>query len=306
MQGVRGGTDTKQAVIVADSRDTAVEVQNQLNSKKLSTVCLGQSSTVPSDWNAVVGTAIQLADALAKKSIKLSGGKIVVVVLCADEIICCGCKEHVQDILKAVCPYSRSTLITSRNGLTSEVRSFKNHHKTVEIDKRPEDALSSPDTIVHAWINYHVQIMKVDTLFDILSLNKQSKAVLICNTRQNVETLADQLAKRRQRVSTLHTDLNCQERETNYKAFENQKTHYLVTTDQAIRGLKLSSCDWIINYDLPSTYEKYVQRYVLNCMHTFFGGQLLTNTISCGRFLHQAWPDPETERVRYCRGKHGR
>merc|ERR1712207_71870 len=81
-----------------------------------------------------------------------------------------------------------------------------------------------------------------------------------CNTRRKVDFLADQLTKRDFTVSTMHADLDQQERDLVMREFRSGSSRVLISTDLLARGIDVQQVSLVINYDLPGNIENYLHR----------------------------------------------
>jgi len=101
---------------------------------------------------------------------------------------------------------------------------------------------------------------KLDTLCDLYETVTITQAVIFCNTRRKVDWLTEKLHARDFTVSSMHGDMEQQQRELLMKEFRTGSSRILITTDLLARGIDVQQVSLVINYDLPSSKENYIHR----------------------------------------------
>merc|ERR1711963_1359029 len=101
---------------------------------------------------------------------------------------------------------------------------------------------------------------KLDTLCDLYENLTISQAIIYCNRRRKVDLLADELTKRDFTISTMHAELNQQERDLVMREFRSGSPRVLISTDLLARGIDVQQVSLVINYDLPANRENYIHR----------------------------------------------
>merc|ERR1712045_307107 len=101
---------------------------------------------------------------------------------------------------------------------------------------------------------------KLDTLCDLYETLTISQAIIYCNLRRKVDFLADQLTKRDFTISTMHADLDQQDRDPVMREFRSGSSRVLISTDLLARGIDVQQVSLVINYDLPVKMENYLHR----------------------------------------------
>merc|ERR1711963_853387 len=101
---------------------------------------------------------------------------------------------------------------------------------------------------------------KLDTLCDLYENLTISQAIIYCNRRRKVDLLADELTKRDFTISTMHAELNQQERDLVMREFRSGSSRVLISTDLLARGIDVQQVSLVINYDLPTSMENYLHR----------------------------------------------
>jgi len=78
--------------------------------------------------------------------------------------------------------------------------------------------------------------------------------------KKRVDTLSSQLNKQGFTVSSMHGDMEPEQREKIMKEFRNGESRILITTDLLSRGIDVHHVSLVINYDLPRLRESYIHR----------------------------------------------
>ena len=75
-----------------------------------------------------------------------------------------------------------------------------------------------------------------------------------------VEELTSQMQSKNFTVSSMHGDMQQEERDMVMKEFREGSSRVLITTDLLARGIDVQQVSLVINYDLPSNRENYIHR----------------------------------------------
>ena len=101
---------------------------------------------------------------------------------------------------------------------------------------------------------------KYDTLCDLYSLISMSQSLIYCNSRRIVEILTHKLSEDNFAVSSIHGDLQQNERNVIMNEFRNGVSRVLISTDLLARGIDIQQVSIVINYDIPQSIENYIHR----------------------------------------------
>merc|ERR1712187_550860 len=101
---------------------------------------------------------------------------------------------------------------------------------------------------------------KLDTLCDLYETLTITQAIIYCNTRRKVDFLADQMSRRDFTISTMHADLDYNERELVMREFRSGSSRVLISTDLLARGIDVQQVSLVINFDLPQSMENNLHR----------------------------------------------
>lgn len=100
----------------------------------------------------------------------------------------------------------------------------------------------------------------MECLCDIYSQLNIVQAIIYCNTRRRVDWLTEQMKSRDFTVSSMHGEMEQQERDVIMRAFRTGSSRVLITTDLLARGIDVQQVSLVINYDLPTNRENYIHR----------------------------------------------
>jgi ATP-dependent RNA helicase len=87
-----------------------------------------------------------------------------------------------------------------------------------------------------------------------------NRCVIFVNSKKRVDILASQLNKNNFSVSSMHGDMDQDQREVIMKDFMNGLSRLLISTDLLVR---VDCASLVINYELPKVIENYIHRFCL-------------------------------------------
>ena len=85
-------------------------------------------------------------------------------------------------------------------------------------------------------------------------------AIIFCNRKRDVATLARSLQRHGFSAGGLHGDMDQKSRTETLDAFKNDKLQLLIASDVAARGLDIPAVSHVFNFDVPTHAEDYVHR----------------------------------------------
>jgi ATP-independent RNA helicase DbpA len=204
----------------------------------------------------IVGTPGRVQDHLDRRS--LDCRRVETFVLDeADRMLDMGFQADIERIAESL-PAKRQTVLFSATfprTIASMSRGLQNNplHVTIEDDGEG-----------HADIEQVLYEVLADgreaALLALLADRKPESAIVFCNFKVSVASLADSLKAAGVSVAALHGDLEQRDRDRVMAKFRNRSIRVLVATDVAARGIDVESLDMVVNYELPSDAEAYVHR----------------------------------------------
>lgn len=206
--------------------------------------------------HVIVATPGRLMDHLKNKNVKLKDIKYLVIDE-ADEMLIMGFKEQIETILNKV-PADRVTLLFSAT-MPDEIhalsRAYMKNPENIEIDSE----VSTLDKIEQ--IYYAVDgLKKVDFMKKVIEKENPRKAIIFCNTQEQVDNLFEIFKKWDRSTCAVHGGMEQKIRTEKLNAFKKGEYRMLIATDVAARGLHVQGITHVINYGVPFDPENYVHR----------------------------------------------
>ncbi|PXF43978.1 Eukaryotic initiation factor 4A-III [Gracilariopsis chorda] len=176
----------------------------------------------------------------------------------ADEMLTMGFKEQVYDIYRYAPPTVQVVLVSAT--LPSDVMEMAEKFMTQPISVLVKRDGLSLDGIRQFYVDVEQEEWKFDTLCDLYETLTITQAVIFCNTRRKVEWLANKMRDSNFVVTSIHGDMNQNDRDTVMEAFRAGDYRVLIATDVWSRGIDVQQVSLVINYDVPLHQESYLHR----------------------------------------------
>ncbi len=264
---VSGPASTPLALVVAPTRELALQVQRELHWLYAPTgasvvACVGgmdfykERRALAAGAHIVVGTPGRLRDHLERGNLHLQGLAAVVLDE-ADEMLDLGFREELETLLNAT-PATRRTLLFSAT-LPPEIeqmaKAFQKEAWRIAAQGKDEP---------HTDIEYRVALVapqeREHAVVNILRYVEPKSALVFCTTREAVNRLFANLHERGFRVVALSGELAQAERNRALQALRDGHAQVCVATDVAARGLDLNDLGLVIHADLPRDPETLLHR----------------------------------------------
>lgn len=206
--------------------------------------------------NLVIGTLGRIAHMQSINKINYNTIKVLVFDE-ADNILSFGYSEKINELLNLL-ENSQKCLISAT--MTKEVfditkKYLDNPHKV--LLKNNQVAVKA---ILQFYHNVEIEDYKFDTLLDLYNILSTSQTIIFCNTIRKVTWLDEKLNENNFSITTIHGQMDQEERNQIVEDFRNGKTRLLLTTDLLARGIDIPDVSLVINYDLPKSKETYIHR----------------------------------------------
>jgi len=210
-----------------------------------------------SNVQIVSGTPGRVYDLIKRNILRMERLKAMILDE-ADEMLSRGFKEQIYDIYRFLPPSCQVVLMSATLPATvlEMTRKFMNDPIKILV-KRGELSLEG---IQQFYINVSKEEWKFDTLCDLYDTMTITQAVIFCNTRQKVDWLSSKLKENNFTVSSIHGDLEQQERDRVMDEFRSGASRVLIATDLWGRGIDVQQVSLVICYDLPLNKELYIHR----------------------------------------------
>ncbi|MCK9572882.1 MAG: DEAD/DEAH box helicase [Candidatus Omnitrophica bacterium] len=267
IEKLKVGSRYPQALILAPTRELALQVAQEINSLKgnknlqIAAVYGGQSieeqlRRLHKGVDIVVGTPGRILDHLRRKSLNLATIDYLILDE-ADEMLNMGFIEDVEEILKHTNKNKRILLFsaTMPERIVSLAKRYMKEYEIIRIKaEQPTVALTDQ-------IYFEVQYAdKLEALCRIVDVEHEFYGLVFCRTKIDVDELARKLIDRGYDAEALHGDISQFQRERILDKFKKKRINILVATDVAARGIDIMNLTHVINYSLPQDPESYVHR----------------------------------------------
>jgi ATP-dependent RNA helicase DeaD len=202
----------------------------------------------------VVATPGRVLDHLQRGTMNLGRVKILVLDE-ADRMLDMGFIEDVEKIIKQ-CPAKRQTLLFSAtipDELARLAHRYMRHPARVYAGRQVD-----PKKLKQVYYDVDEGI-KLSLLVHLLKKDK-GIAMVFCNSRHTVDFVAGNLQKAGVNAEPIHGGYTQDKRNKQLEAFHAKKSHVLVCTDVAARGLDIKDVSHVYNYDIPKEAKQYIHR----------------------------------------------
>jgi ATP-dependent RNA helicase DeaD len=260
-------TKTVQALILAPTRELAIQVAEEINSlkgkKKLSVIPIygGQSIDIQlrslrKGIDIVVGTPGRVIDHLKRKTLKLDNVSYLVLDE-ADEMLNMGFLDDVREIMDYT-PDEKRTMLFSATMPAAIMQLAKKYMHEYDVLKVTKGQLTVSQT---DQIYFEVSASdRFEALCRIIDIEEEFYGLVFCRTKIDVDTVSNRLMERGYDADGLHGDMSQSQREKILNKFKKRLLNILVATDVAARGIDVNDLTHVINFALPQDPESYVHR----------------------------------------------
>ena len=116
------------------------------------------------------------------------------------------------------------------------------------------------DGIKQFYISMEKDEQKFPTLLQLYKNMAIVQCMVFTNRKERVQELAEKLKEQKFVVSSIHGEMEMQDRVNIMKEFRSGSTRILISTDLLGRGIDIQQVNLIINYDMPNDPAKYIHR----------------------------------------------
>lgn len=256
-----------QALILAPTRELAVQVCEEINSLKgkkrlqIAPIYGGQAygeqfRRLKRGVDIIVGTPGRIQDHINKGSLDLSCLKWLILDE-ADEMLNMGFVDDIEKILESVNEDKRMILFsaTMPKAILNIAGKYMGDYEVLAVKKQ------QLTTNLTEQIYYELSERdKFEALCRIIDIEDDFYGIIFCRTKVRSDEVSERLVNRGYSSAALHGDISQNMRERILSQFKDKKTNILVATDVAARGIDVSNMTHVINYSLPQDPESYVHR----------------------------------------------
>lgn len=257
-----------QALILAPTRELAHQIQKVVyglgESLEVSShLCIGgtriqdDEAAIKAGVHVIVGTPGRIHDIIQRRILKTNNIKMFVLDE-ADEMLSRGFKAQIYDIFQLLPREIQVVLLsaTMPQDVLEVTTKFMRNPVRILVKK---DELTL-EGIKQFFVNVDFEEYKADVLIDLYGTITITQCVIFCNTKRKVDEVCTRLRAENFTVSSMHGEMDQQQRDLIMAEFRTGSSRVLVTTDLLARGIDVQQVSLVINYDLPTNRENYIHR----------------------------------------------
>lgn len=267
LEKIEKSTGYIQAIILAPTRELAVQVAEEMNSlavgRKLKIIPVYGGQSIEQQKRAlnkgvdiVVGTPGRVIDLMNRNVLKLNNIDYFILDE-ADEMLNMGFVEDIEQILERTNEEKRMLFFsaTMPEEILKIAKSHMREHEIVAVKKK------ELTTNLTEQIYFEVKERdKFEALCRIIDIEHEFYGIVFCRTKTDVNELVGKLQDRGYDAEGLHGDISQHHREVTLRRFKNKSLNILIATDVAARGIDVNDLTHVINYAIPQEAESYVHR----------------------------------------------
>lgn len=268
LQSIDENLQETQAIILTHTRELSLQVSNvvealsQFMSIKLNLSIGG--TTLRENINElldkphiVIGTPGRVLDMINKKALNTRHLKLLVVDE-ADEMLSKIFLNQIYDIFRFLPPDIQVGLFSAT--MTEEFFTLTKNfmREPVKILVKTEEL--TLEGIQQYFVNVERNDYKFDTLCDLYERFSISQSIIYCNSRKIVDELSRRLSENDFTCTSIHGDMDQEERNAIMKQFRSGSSRVLISTDLLSRGIDVQQVSIVINYDIPNNVDSYLHR----------------------------------------------
>ncbi len=256
-----------QALVLVPTRELAEQVCGEINEigqfKGIGAAAIYGGSSFGPQIRAfkegtpiIVGTPGRVMDHMRRRNLNLDHVKFFCLDE-ADRMLDMGFVEDIEWVMKRLVRGVQIMLFsaTMPTAIANLAEEFMRNPLTVAVseDKLTVEAIEQ----VYYSVGYR---NKLWALYRVLEAEKPSLAFVFCRTKFECDKVERQLRAHNYPSEALHGDMTQKARNKVMDNVREGKTTIVVATDVLARGIDVSHCSHVINYDIPEDPEWYVHR----------------------------------------------
>ncbi|MBN2905561.1 MAG: DEAD/DEAH box helicase [Rhodobacteraceae bacterium] len=264
------------SLVLAPTRELAAQVAANFdtyskNTKLTKALLIGgvsfkeQDLLIDKGVDVLIATPGRLLDHFERGKLLLTGVQIMVVDE-ADRMLDMGFIPDIERIFQLT-PFTRQTLFFSAT-MAPEIEritnTFLSAPEKIEVARAATAAENIEQGVVHYTASRKDRQASEKRALLRAMIDREgdacTNAIIFCNRKTEVDTVAKSLKKYGYDAAPIHGDLDQSQRTRTLEAFREGKLRFLIASDVAARGLDVPAVSHVFNYDVPSHAEDYVHR----------------------------------------------
>ena len=207
----------------------------------------------------LIATPGRLIDHFEKGRLLLNKTEILVIDE-ADRMLDMGFIPDIEKISSWL-PFSRQNLLFSAT-MPDEIRNLVRNIAPIASEVKASPPSSTSQNIEQFFVKAPSDAKsKREKLREIIKEESEiQNAIIFCNRKRDVATLARSMQRHEVNAAGLHGDMAQSERLEVLNQFKSGDVQFLIASDVAARGLDIASVSHVFNFDIPTHAEDYVHR----------------------------------------------
>ena len=289
------------SLVLAPTRELAAQVAENFDiyskhTKLTKALLIGgvsfgeQDKLIDRGVDVLIATPGRLLDHFERGKLLLTGVEVMVVDE-ADRMLDMGFIPDIERIF-SLTPFTRQTLFYSAT-MAPEIERITNTFLSAPARIEVARQATTSETIEQRLIE--LKPSRKDRTFKekrealravILSeADALKNAIIFCNRKIDVDTLAKSLKKHGFDAAPIHGDLDQSLRTKTLDGFRDGSLRFLIASDVAARGLDIPAVSHVFNFDVPSHAEDYVHRIGRTGRAGLKGCAITLSTPADGKYL---------------------
>ncbi len=260
------GRGRTRALIVTPTRELAEQIHGVVNtlgkftSLRSATVYGGvgmqpQEKALRQGIELIVACPGRLLDHINRGTAKLDQVEVLVLDE-ADRLLDMGFLPSIQQILKHLSPQRQTLLFSATFDKALEQLTAK----ALRSPKRVSMGAEVPASTVAHSLYPVTQHLKTGLLLKLVKLMTAKSVLVFTRTKHRADRVVEKINRSGFAAAALHSNKSQSQRKQTLDRFRQGKTHILVATDIASRGLDIASISHVINFDIPDSATTYIHR----------------------------------------------
>ena len=206
--------------------------------------------------DVVVATPGRLLDLIEQRCIDITAVEIFVLDE-ADRMLDMGFLPDIQKVVHSL-PKQRQTILFSAT-MPQEIRdlacSLQKNSVLLEVARHQEAAVGVEQKLLP--VPSH---LKADLLLHLASQQNMKRVLVFTRTKDGADRLHSFLGNHGVHSARIHSGLTQKHRQESLEGFRQSRSHILIATDIAARGIDVQNISHVVNYDMPNNTDDYIHR----------------------------------------------